>query len=128
MYIPFLGRRIFGRFELRIERFYAGRDYIGTKLRNYACYAFEQAAEPKTRRLHYDRRLDFCSTHGHFTPHRSFGLPQICRLSTLRDGESLGFGLRHFPHADQRSGLLHSDGMLPENVLRYSWLPSLEFQ
>ena len=122
------GGRIFGRFELRIERFYASRDYIGTKLRHYPRHAPQQAFEPQTRRLHHDRRLDLCVINGLNAPNRGVGLPKIRRLPTLRNGQSFGLGLRHFPHVDQWSRFFNLDGMLPQNVLRYSWLPSLEFQ
>lgn len=121
--------RISSRSFVRIVRVHAGRHYVGTKLCHHTCNASEQKTFVAARRLHYGRRLDVFVDDGNVAAVRHIRLSEVCRLFAVRDDKWTGqFGVRGISDVHQWRSLSHSDGMLPEDVLRDPWIPSMEFE
>ena len=114
--------------QLGAECLHARGDHPGAQLRHNSRDAPEQASIPQARGLHNDGGLAVRSGHGDDAPLRYLRLPQIRHLPALRDDKSHVPRLRRLPHAHQRRGFLHPDGLLPEDVLRYKGLAGLELE
>lgn len=74
-------------------------------------------------------RLDIRRHHGCSTTVRRVGLPQVRHVSTVRDHhQHVEPGVRGVPDVHQRRGVLHTDGVLSENVLRHPRLSGVELE
>lgn len=118
-----------GRAQLGAVGVHAGCDHSGTELRHHARHAPEQAAVAEARVVHHAVRLDIRRRDGRPAVVRRVRLPEVRHVPAFRDDhQHVEPGVCGVPDVHQRRGFLHTDGMLPEDVLRHSRLAGLELQ
>lgn len=122
------GRRA-GRAQLRAVRVHAGRDHAGTELRDHARHAPEQAAVAEARVVHNAVRVDVRGRDGRAAAVRRVRLPEVRHVPAVRDDhQRVEPDVRGVSDVHQRRRVLHTDGLLPEDVLRDPGLAGVELE
>lgn len=121
-----VGRRAGGA-QFRTVRVHIGRYHVGAELRDHPCHAPQQETVAETRIVHNALRLDIRGRDGRPAAVRRVRLPQVRHVPAVRDyHQHVELGVRGVPDVHQRRGVLHTHGMLLENVLRHPGLAGVE--
>lgn len=115
--------------QLRAVRVHVGRDHAGAELRDHARHAPQQATVVEARVVHNAVWMDLRGLDGRPATVWRVRLPQVRHVPAFRDDhQHLESGIRGVSDVHQRRGVLHSNGLLPEDVLCHPRLAGVELE
>lgn len=120
--------RLSGCVEFGIISLHTSSDYPGEELRNHARHAPKQTTLAKACWIHHDMRMDVRDSDGGASPLQRFRLPEVRRVSTVRDEQYGQLDVRSVSHVHQRRSVSDTDGVLFEDVLCHKGFASVELE